>query len=103
MLYLIVLPFAIKLFTSQNVAGIDTDGGVRIPAAFCGILGFRPSHGAVSTVGVVPMAQSFDTVGKGYDELMVAFNWLEILNLIFVTSSRRMTQFTFIYLFLDPI
>lgn len=43
--------------------GIDTDGGVRIPAAFCGILGFRPSHGAVSTVGVVPMAQSFDTVG----------------------------------------
>jgi len=25
-------------------------------------LGFRPSHGAVSTVGVVPMAQSFDTV-----------------------------------------
>lgn len=43
--------------------GIDTDGGVRIPAAFCGILGFRPSHGAVSTVAVVPMAQSFDTVG----------------------------------------
>lgn len=43
--------------------GIDADGGVRIPAAFCGILGFRPSHGGVSTVGVVPMAQSFDTVG----------------------------------------
>ncbi|XP_057849890.1 outer envelope protein 64, chloroplastic isoform X1 [Cryptomeria japonica] len=43
--------------------GIDTDGSVRIPAAFCGILGFRPSHGSVSTFGVVPMAQSFDTVG----------------------------------------
>ena len=35
--------------------GIDTDGGVRVPAACCGILGFCPSHGAVSTIGVVPM------------------------------------------------
>jgi len=43
--------------------GTDTGGSVRVPASFCGILGFRPSHGAVSTVGVVPMAQSFDTVG----------------------------------------
>ena len=42
---------------------IDTDGGVRVPAAFCGILGFCPSHGAISTVGVVPMTQSFDTIG----------------------------------------
>lgn len=37
---------------------------MRVPAAFCGILGFRPSHGAVPVVGVIPMAQSFDTVGK---------------------------------------
>eukprot|EP00249_Psilotum_nudum_P023733 c28964_g1_i6 orf=348-2147(+) len=43
--------------------GTDTGGSVRIPAAFCGILGFRPSHGAVSTVGLVPMAQSLDTAG----------------------------------------
>lgn len=44
--------------------GTDTAGGVRVPAAFCGILGFRPSLGAVSVVGVIPMAQSLDTVGK---------------------------------------
>ncbi|KAG0601274.1 hypothetical protein M758_11G098100 [Ceratodon purpureus] len=43
--------------------GTDTAGSVRVPAAFCGILGFRPSHGAVPVVGVTPMAQSFDTVG----------------------------------------
>ncbi|KAJ0979618.1 hypothetical protein J5N97_015092 [Dioscorea zingiberensis] len=43
--------------------GTDTGGSVRMPAAFCGILGFRPSHGAVSTENVIPMAQSFDTVG----------------------------------------
>jgi amidase len=43
--------------------GTDTGGSVRIPAAYCGILGFRPSHGVVPVVGVIPMAQSFDTVG----------------------------------------
>ncbi|XP_057431353.1 outer envelope protein 64, mitochondrial-like isoform X2 [Lotus japonicus] len=43
--------------------GTDTTGCVRIPAAFCGILGFRPSHGIVSTIGVLPNAQSLDTVG----------------------------------------
>lgn len=43
--------------------GTDTRGSVRVPASFCGILGFRPSHGAISCIGVVPMAQSIDTVG----------------------------------------
>lgn len=35
-----------------------------MPASYCGILGFRPSHGAISVEGVTPMAQSFDTVGE---------------------------------------
>ncbi|CAN0914284.1 Amidase 1 [Linum grandiflorum] len=43
--------------------GTDTGGSVRVPASYCGIFGFRPSHDAVSTSGVIPMAQSFDTVG----------------------------------------
>ncbi|XP_012834962.1 PREDICTED: amidase 1 isoform X2 [Erythranthe guttata] len=43
--------------------GTDTGGSVRVPASYCGIFGFRPSHGIVSTAGVTPMAQSFDTVG----------------------------------------
>ncbi|KAF8038760.1 hypothetical protein BT93_B1344 [Corymbia citriodora subsp. variegata] len=43
--------------------GSDTGGSVRVPASYCGILGFRPSHNAVSTAGVIPMAQSLDTVG----------------------------------------
>lgn len=43
--------------------GTDTIGCVRIPASFCGILGFRPSHGAISTIGVLPNSQSLDTVG----------------------------------------
>ncbi|KDP23530.1 hypothetical protein JCGZ_23363 [Jatropha curcas] len=43
--------------------GTDTGGSVRVPASYCSILGFRPSHGVVSTAGVIPLAQSFDTVG----------------------------------------
>ncbi|CAN4126144.1 unnamed protein product [Withania somnifera] len=43
--------------------GTDTGGSVRVPASYCGIYGIRPSHGVVSTAGVIPMAQSFDTVG----------------------------------------
>lgn len=45
-------------------SGTDTGGSVRVPASYCGIFGFRPSHGVVSTSGAIPMAQSFDTVGK---------------------------------------
>ncbi|KAL3639436.1 Outer envelope protein 64, chloroplastic [Castilleja foliolosa] len=43
--------------------GIDTDGGVRVPAGYCGILGFRPSYGTVSLSGVTPVSGSLDTVG----------------------------------------
>ncbi|CAL5371941.1 unnamed protein product [Camellia sinensis] len=43
--------------------GIDTDGGVRVPAGYCGVIGFRPSHGALSHIGIIPVSSSFDTVG----------------------------------------
>jgi amidase len=43
--------------------GTDTGGSVRVPASFTGIFGFRPTHARVSTVGVVPFAPSYDTVG----------------------------------------
>jgi amidase len=43
--------------------GTDTGGSVRVPASFCGIYGFRPSHGRVPLTGVVPLAPSYDTVG----------------------------------------
>ncbi|KAB2381932.1 amidase [Actinomadura montaniterrae] len=43
--------------------GTDTGGSVRIPAAFCGIAGFKPAYGAVPTEGVFPLSVSFDHVG----------------------------------------
>jgi len=43
--------------------GTDTGGSVRVPSSYCGIYGFRPTHGIVSMDGVIPLAESFDTLG----------------------------------------
>ena len=41
----------------------DSGGSIRIPAACCGIVGFKPTYDLVSTAGCFPLAASFDTVG----------------------------------------
>jgi len=43
--------------------GTDSAGSIRIPAACCGIAGFKPSFGLVGTDGVFPLAPSFDCAG----------------------------------------
>ncbi len=43
--------------------GTDTGGSIRIPAACCGVVGWKPSYGVVSAAGVVPLSTSLDHVG----------------------------------------
>jgi aspartyl-tRNA(Asn)/glutamyl-tRNA(Gln) amidotransferase subunit A len=43
--------------------GTDTMGSVRIPAAFCGVYGYKPSNGLVSGDGVTPLSTVLDTIG----------------------------------------
>ncbi len=43
--------------------GTDTNGSIRVPAALCGVWGFRPSSASVSAEGIVPLAETLDVPG----------------------------------------
>jgi aspartyl-tRNA(Asn)/glutamyl-tRNA(Gln) amidotransferase subunit A len=54
---------AIVLGLADAALGTDTGGSIRIPAACCGITGFKPTYGRVPIDGVFPLAPTFDHAG----------------------------------------
>src|SRR5581483_6113496 len=54
---------ALVLGEADAALGTDTGGSIRIPAACCDIVGFKPTFGLLSTDGVFPLAPTFDHAG----------------------------------------
>ncbi|MDB9373084.1 AtzE family amidohydrolase [Nodularia sphaerocarpa] len=60
--------------------GSDTNGSIRVPAALCGVLGFKPTYGRLSRAGVALFSSSLDHVGtfaRSVEDIATAFDLLQ--------------------------
>jgi aspartyl-tRNA(Asn)/glutamyl-tRNA(Gln) amidotransferase subunit A len=62
-----------------GAVGTDTAGSIRLPAAYCGVVGIKPTYGRVSTRGVIPLSSSYDHVGPLANSVFDAALMLQVL------------------------
>ncbi|KAK7039171.1 Trimeric GatFAB AmidoTransferase(AdT) complex subunit [Paramarasmius palmivorus] len=61
--------------------GTDTGGSIRLPASYCGVVGFKPSYGLISRWGVVSYADSLDCVGVLAKGVVLVRNVFDVLDI----------------------
>ncbi|MFH1990330.1 MAG: Asp-tRNA(Asn)/Glu-tRNA(Gln) amidotransferase subunit GatA [Patescibacteria group bacterium] len=86
---------AVKAGFSVYALGSDTGGSIRQPAGFCGVVGFKPSYGAVSRHGLMAMASSLDQIGpitKCVDDAATVFEIIRGVDTLDSTSANREWQ-----------
>jgi Asp-tRNA(Asn)/Glu-tRNA(Gln) amidotransferase A subunit family amidase len=69
---------ALVLGEADAALGTDTGGSIRIPAACCGVVGFKPTYGLVPADGVFPLAPTFDHAGPMALDVATCAELLEI-------------------------